>query len=69
GQVDVVDADSNRVTISATLPDWATVIPQRDDRSPGTRIKSEGGRNDRCEYLFPQFPHQTHTTDSRFNWG
>ncbi len=33
GQVDVVDADGNRVTISATLPDWATVIPQRRDRA------------------------------------
>lgn len=31
GQVDVLDADSNRVTISATLPQWATVIPQRGE--------------------------------------
>ncbi len=31
GQVDVLDADSNRVTISATLPEWATVIPQRGE--------------------------------------
>ncbi len=31
GQVDVLDADGNRVTISATLPEWATVIPQRGE--------------------------------------
>ncbi len=31
GQVDVLDADRNRVTVSATLPEWATVIPQRGD--------------------------------------
>jgi hypothetical protein len=31
GQVDVLDADGNRVTLSATLPEWATVIPQRGE--------------------------------------
>ncbi len=31
GQVDVLDADSNRVTITATLPEWATVIPLRGE--------------------------------------
>ena len=31
GQVDVLDGDGNRVTISATLPEWATVIPQRGE--------------------------------------
>lgn len=29
GQVDAIDPEGNLVTISATLPDWATVIPQR----------------------------------------
>ncbi|MEB3278618.1 MAG: DUF1449 domain-containing protein [Lyngbya sp.] len=31
GQVDVLDGDGNRVTISATLPEWSTVIPQRGE--------------------------------------
>lgn len=31
GQVDVLDGDGNRVTLSATLPEWATVIPQRGE--------------------------------------
>ncbi|MDY6937808.1 MAG: DUF1449 family protein [Cyanobacteriota bacterium] len=31
GQVDVFDADRNRVTVSATLPEWAMAIPQRGD--------------------------------------
>lgn len=32
GQVDVLDADGNRITITATLPEWATVIPQRGEK-------------------------------------
>ncbi|GAB4379516.1 MAG: DUF1449 family protein [Elainellaceae cyanobacterium] len=32
GQVDVLDAARNRVTVNAMLPDWATVIPQRGDK-------------------------------------
>lgn len=32
GQVDVIDAQGNRVTVSATLPPWATVTPVRGMR-------------------------------------
>jgi hypothetical protein len=31
GQIDVVDPSRNRITVSATLPAWATVVPQRGD--------------------------------------
>ena len=31
GQVDAIDRDRNLVTISAILPDWATVVPNRGD--------------------------------------
>lgn len=29
GQVDAVDSQGNRVTVSAMLPEWATVVPER----------------------------------------
>ncbi|MFN6561037.1 MAG: DUF1449 domain-containing protein [Nostoc sp. ChiSLP01] len=32
GQVDVLDAKRNLLTISAVLPDWGTVAPQRGER-------------------------------------
>ncbi|WP_438502236.1 DUF1449 domain-containing protein [Nostoc linckia] len=32
GQVDVLDAKRNLLTISAVLPDWVTVAPQRGER-------------------------------------
>ncbi|MGF1992388.1 MAG: DUF1449 domain-containing protein [Nostoc sp. ZfuVER08] len=32
GQVDVLDAKRNLLTISAVLPDWGTVVPQRGER-------------------------------------
>ncbi|MBD1941373.1 DUF1449 family protein [Coleofasciculus sp. FACHB-712] len=32
GQVDVIDSARNLVTISATLPDWATVLPRRNEK-------------------------------------
>lgn len=32
GQVDVLDAKRNLLTVSAVLPDWATIAPQRGER-------------------------------------
>lgn len=32
GQVDVLDAAHNRVTVNAMLPEWATVLPQRGEK-------------------------------------
>lgn len=32
GQVDAIDSAHNLVTISATLPEWATVFPRRGDK-------------------------------------
>ncbi|MFN6500832.1 MAG: DUF1449 domain-containing protein [Nostoc sp. DedQUE01] len=33
GQVDVLDAKRNLLTISAVLPDWVTIAPQRGERA------------------------------------
>jgi hypothetical protein len=32
GQVDVIDSARNLVTINATLPDWANVLPRRGEK-------------------------------------
>jgi hypothetical protein len=32
GQVDVLDAAQNFITIPTTLPDWATIVPQRGEK-------------------------------------
>lgn len=55
GQVDAIDPQGNRVTLSATLPDWAEQIPQRGtdvvviDRQPQAYvvIAKEGSDRDR----------------------
>lgn len=33
GQIDVLDNNRNLVTVTAALPEWATVIPQRGDKA------------------------------------
>ena len=57
GQVDVIDPASNLVTISAILPQWATVIPHRGqeviviDRQPHSYLVIANDRAEREKWL------------------
>lgn len=57
GQVDAIDPQGNRVTLSATLPDWAEQMPQRGtdvviiDRQPHAYIVIAKAGSDRDRWL------------------